>query len=157
MRFRLLAFLLLATLAHAAQLTVTWPAPTTGGAPSAYYLERGLGASPSSWTALAALPATTFVYVDSALAGATTYSYRVRAYNAGGMSPYSGVGTNTTLPDIPGAPGSPNVTTPPPAIAITLQKDERIMLSNTTSTVKPNPNDRSMAIPSGMTAVVASK
>jgi len=151
----LLAFLCLACSLSAAQLTINWTAPTTGGAPSAYYLERGLGATPTTWTVLLAFTATTFSYVDTSLTGATTYAYRLRCFNANGYGPYSPVVSNTTLPDLPGAPGI-NITTPPPAIAISLKPNDRIMISNTTGTIKPNPNDKTMALPSGSTAVVSS-
>jgi len=151
----LLAFLFLACSLSAAQLTITWTAPTTGGAPSAYYLERGVGASPTTWTVLPAFSATTFSYVDTSLTGATTYAYRLRCFNTSGYGAYSPIVSNTTLPDLPGAPGI-GVTTPPPAVAINLKPNDRIMISNTTGTVKPNPNDKSMALPAGSQAVVSS-
>src|SRR5206468_250216 len=44
------------------------------------------------------------VYVDPGRPANTTYTYRVRASNAGGDSPYSTQVSVTTLPSAPGAP-----------------------------------------------------
>lgn len=44
------------------------------------------------------------VYADAGLVPATHYTYRVRAYNAGGDSAYTGEETARTLPNRPGVP-----------------------------------------------------
>ena len=50
---------------------------------------------------LATVPGNQPSYTNASLAGATTYFYRVQAENAGGLSPYSEVASNTT--PIPGS------------------------------------------------------
>ena len=51
-------------------------------------------------------------YVDSGLQPATTYTYRVRAHNAGGDSPYSNEAVGTTLTETPPAAPSSLTATP---------------------------------------------
>ena len=52
------------------------------------------------------MPANATTYSDTNLAASTTYYYRVRAYNVGGVSDYSLVATTTTLVTLPAAPAS---------------------------------------------------
>ncbi|HEU4752174.1 MAG TPA: fibronectin type III domain-containing protein, partial [Armatimonadota bacterium] len=49
-------------------------------------------------------------FSDTGLAGNTTYTYRVRAYNSTGFSLYSDTAAATTLPDPPAAPGPLTIT-----------------------------------------------
>lgn len=58
----------------------------------------------SSWQEIASTGAGQTAYLDSGLAPDTTYSYRVRAFNAAGHSPYSNTAAATT-PARPGGGG----------------------------------------------------
>lgn len=63
---------------------------------------RGTGAvcdaNPAAWGALATLAANTSTYRDNALSPEVSYSWRVRAFNSGGASPYSNTLSATTPP-----------------------------------------------------------
>jgi|GEM_PF-1642433 len=68
------------------------------GNESGFVLERSSGAG---YSAIATLPANSTSYADSGLAQATTYSYRLKAYNGSGDSSYSdvlNVSTETAAP-----------------------------------------------------------
>lgn len=58
----------------------------------------------ATWTVLATLAANTTVYADTGLAPATTYNWRVKAYNAAGSSAYSNTLALTTPAVAPAAP-----------------------------------------------------
>ena len=60
-----------------------------------FYVERRQGAG--AWTRVATLSANVTQYTNTGLARRTAYSYRVQAYNAGGVSAYSNVVTGKTL------------------------------------------------------------
>ncbi|MBD8524257.1 S8 family serine peptidase [Pseudomarimonas arenosa] len=78
-------------------VNLSWSAATdTGGSGLAgYKVERCAGASCSSFTQIATTASTS--YADSGLTAATTYRYRVRAYDgAGNNGNYSGIGQATT-------------------------------------------------------------
>ncbi|MSO19094.1 MAG: fibronectin type III domain-containing protein [Acidobacteria bacterium] len=55
---------------------------------------------------IASVGANITAYSNTGLAGGATYTYRVRAYNAGGDSPYSNTASATTLAGPPAAPTS---------------------------------------------------
>ncbi len=59
-----------------------------------FRLERS--ADGVNWVEIGVFAGNTTGFVDSGLAGSTTYSYRVRAYNSNGNSNYSNIGTATT-------------------------------------------------------------
>lgn len=69
-------------------------------------------------------------WTDTSVADATTYRYRVRAYNASGPSAYSNIATVTTLPPPPNTPGSLEAETPPaytpPTPTVTLQAGQSL-------------------------------
>ncbi|MDX2006384.1 MAG: PQQ-dependent sugar dehydrogenase [Meiothermus sp.] len=87
--------------------TLSWEA-----APSAqdYTLERGQGASPSSWTPLALTAPGALGHTDTGLTASTLYSYRLRANNAAGSSGWATLSL-TTLAEPPSPP--PPAPTPP--------------------------------------------
>jgi len=81
-------------------VTISWSAPATGA--TTYKLERCQGDNCTNFSSVATGIAGTS-YPDSGLTSGTNYRYRVRATNATGDGPYSGV-TNTLLYNAP--PGS---------------------------------------------------
>lgn len=60
-------------------------------------------ANPGAWGAIATLAANVSTYADSGLSPEVTYSWRVRAFNAAGVSPYSNTLAVTTPPLPPGS------------------------------------------------------
>src|SRR5262249_20414133 len=72
-----------------------------------------------TWTQVAVVSANVNSWQDTGLAAATSYSYRVRAYNSAGASAYSNTASATTHPaaSAPSAPPNPvaSVKTKPPA------------------------------------------
>jgi hypothetical protein len=96
-KFALLAALLSPSLALAAQLTLTWT--DNANNERGYQVERQIGGG--GYSQIATLGANATSYTDSNLAEATTHCYRVRAFNAAGVSGYSNeackVTTQTSL------------------------------------------------------------
>lgn len=80
--------------ATAAQFTLTWSDNSTNE--SGFRIERA--SNGSAFSEIASVGANVVSYVDTGLANATTYSYRVRAYNSAGFSAYSNTATGTTPP-----------------------------------------------------------
>jgi fibronectin type 3 domain-containing protein len=58
----------------------------------------------ANFTLLASLGTNTTSYLDSGLTANTTYQYKVRAENAGGLSDFSNIASATTRPPAPAAP-----------------------------------------------------
>ncbi|MEQ1760641.1 MAG: fibronectin type III domain-containing protein, partial [Vicinamibacterales bacterium] len=83
---------------NATTVNLTWTDAST--TETGFVLERAIGAG--SYVELATLAANATTYVDTTVAS-TSYSYRLRAVNAGGFSAYSNVATVTT-PAPPSAP-----------------------------------------------------
>ena len=71
-----------------------------------FRIERCTGAGCTSFVEIATVGADVTTYPNTGLAAGTSYSYRVRAYNAGGSSAYSNTATATTLPTAPAAPSA---------------------------------------------------
>ena len=90
-----------AQVAH--NITLTWTAPTTGGAPTSYNVLRGTAAGSETQLATVAAPATT--YVDTTGVGGTKYFYEVEAVNSAGTSVPSNEASATFLLLAPGVPG----------------------------------------------------
>jgi hypothetical protein len=70
---------------------------------SGFHVERSPNGS-TAWAQIADLIADTHAYTDGELSCGTTYHYRVRAYNVGGMSDYTNVVYTATLGCPPTAP-----------------------------------------------------
>jgi len=81
-------------------INLTWVDNSTNE--TGFKIERALGTGAFSQVATAGAGAT--IYTDTGLTANTSYSYRVRATNAGGDSAYSNTTTATTLPTAPAAP-----------------------------------------------------
>ena len=79
-------------------LSLAW---TTAAGAASYEVERGDGVTFSR----VGTPTATS-YTDNGLQPNTSYTYRVRAVNAGGVSDYTSDVTGTTLPSPPAAPGN---------------------------------------------------
>lgn len=75
---------------------------------TSFKLERS--ADGMTFTQVTTTAANVTTYTDGGLTADTTYHYRVRASNAGGDSGYSNVGSGTTFPLPPAAPGNLVVT-----------------------------------------------
>lgn len=86
---------LTATAASSSQINLAW---TDGsGNETGFKIERCQGAGCSGFAQIATVGANATSYSDTGLTASTSYSYRVRAYNAGGDSGYSGTASATTL------------------------------------------------------------
>lgn len=94
---------LAASLTGTQQVTLTWVDNATNE--TGYTVERRVSATPTFAT-IATLGSNIATYVDSTVALATSYDYRVRAFNAAGNSAYSNIVTIA----VPGAPPPPGPT-----------------------------------------------
>ncbi|HKQ61775.1 MAG TPA: PKD domain-containing protein [Candidatus Polarisedimenticolaceae bacterium] len=75
-------------------------------------------AHPASWTRVVQTGANIDYYADTGLAWGTTFSYRVRAFNATAGSAYSNTSSATTLPPPPVAEIVPSVLNGPAPLAV---------------------------------------
>lgn len=96
---------LAATAASSSQVGLTWTDASDNE--SGFRIERCSGNGCSNFAEIATVSAGVAAYTDSGLTGSTSYSYRVRAYNAGGTSAYSNTATATTLTPPPAPPAAP--------------------------------------------------
>lgn len=87
-------------------ITLTWTAPTTGGAPTSYIVLRGTASGAESPLAGATVAAPTTTYVDTTGTGGVTYFYEVESVNSAGTSGPSNEASATFLLLPPGAPGA---------------------------------------------------
>ena len=85
-----------ASLASAAKLTLTWV--DTSNSENGFRIERRIGTS-GSYQQHAEVAANAATYTDLNLSSATTYCYRITAFNSVGNSGYSNENCATTLPD----------------------------------------------------------
>lgn len=83
-------------------ITLSWTAPTTGGAPTTYNVKRGTATGTEVKIATVNVPSTT--YSDTNGVAGTTYFYVISASNQFGESPNSNEVSATFLGDKPGAP-----------------------------------------------------
>jgi hypothetical protein len=85
---------LAASTAGSNQINLTWA--DNSGDESGFHIERCQGSTCTSFAQIATVGANTTSYANSGLAAATTYRYRVRAYNGAGSSAYSNIADATT-------------------------------------------------------------
>lgn len=85
-----------ASSANAAKLNLKWT--DTSATEDGFRIERRIGAS-GGYQQLAEVAANVVTYTDLNLSSATTYCYRITAFNAGGSSGYSNENCATTLAD----------------------------------------------------------
>jgi hypothetical protein len=81
--------------ASSSQINLTWADNASNE--DGFKIERCQGAGCSSFAQIATVAAGVISYPNTGLAAATSYSYRVRAYNAVGDSAYSNTASATTL------------------------------------------------------------
>jgi hypothetical protein len=95
---------LAATAISSSQINLTWVDSDT--TEQGFKIERCTGAGCSSFTQIALVGANVTSYSNTSLTGSTSYSYRVRAYNASGNSDYSNTASAVTqaIPALPAAP-----------------------------------------------------
>ncbi len=87
--------MLTATATSSAEIDLTWGAST--GTVSGYLIERCQGVGCTGFMQVAAPAGTGTTYQDTGLVASTSYTYRVRATDAGGdLSPYSNTSSATT-------------------------------------------------------------
>jgi hypothetical protein len=95
---------LTATAASNSQINLTWVDSDT--TEQGFKIERCTGAGCSNFAQIATVSANVTSYSNTGLTGSTSYSYRVRAYNASGDSNYSNTASAVTqaTPALPAAP-----------------------------------------------------
>jgi carboxypeptidase T len=95
---------LTATAASSSQINLSWG--DSDSSEQGFKIERCTGVGCSIFAQLAMVGANVTSYANTGLGAATSYSYRVRAYNAAGGSDYSDTATAVTAaaPAIPDAP-----------------------------------------------------
>ncbi|HUI49489.1 MAG TPA: N,N-dimethylformamidase beta subunit family domain-containing protein, partial [Acidimicrobiia bacterium] len=94
-----------AAVAGSNSATVTWNAPTTGGAPSSYIVTPFIGAAAQPTTTVSGTPPPLTANVTG-LTNGTTYTFTVTASNATGNGPAS-AHSNSVTPAPPPPPGTP--------------------------------------------------
>lgn len=99
----LILSMLVSVIAHGASLTISWDDNAENE--QGFILERSeAGATFIELVTLPALPGKSpprVTYVDTTVKPGTSYSYRVRAFNAAGKSLPSNTASKTTDPDTP--------------------------------------------------------
>jgi hypothetical protein len=95
---------LTANAVSSSQINLTWVDGSTSE--QGFKIERCAGAGCNSFTQVATVGANATSYSNTGLNGSTSYSYRVRAYNASGDSNYSNTASAMTFaaPAVPAAP-----------------------------------------------------
>ena len=116
---------LTATTISPVQINLAWTASTeTGGTVSSYLIERCTGSGCTAFAQISTSTSTTFA--NTGLSGSTSYSYRVRATDAGNnLSSYSG--TTTSVTSVP-------TLTAPTSLTATSASSTQINLSWTAAT-----------------------
>lgn len=95
---------LVTTAISSSQINLTWS--DSDDTEDGFKIERCTGAGCSSFAQIATVGANVTSYANTGLTAATSYSYRVRAYNAAGDSDYSNTASAVTsaAPAVPNAP-----------------------------------------------------
>jgi len=107
LQISVLGLLLWASVADAAQLHLSWTDNSTNE--DTFEVQRKLGTS-GTYAKIGEVTANTTTYVDSTVADATLYCYRVRAVNAAGASAWSNEACTTTPAPVPAPPSNLKVT-----------------------------------------------
>lgn len=118
--FLIVAFVMLAQCAHAANLTLTWTDNSSNEA--GFIVERAPGANAAAnlFVEIARTPENGATYTDQGLAENQQFSYRVRAFNNAGVSDPSNTAWGVTMISIPGKPGDLKVTSTGTAVTISI-------------------------------------
>lgn len=117
MKYLIALFLITASL-NAASLTLTWTDNSNNEA--GFAIERSPGTGAPTWVEIARVGPNVTSYKDEGLAPSTAFSYRLRAFNAGGYSGYAGPVTGTTLIAPPNAPSDPNTKPDDPVVTVSI-------------------------------------
>lgn len=120
---------LVANAVSSAQINLTWTDNATNE--TGYRIERSLDGT--SWSTRATLGSNTTIFNDTGLTGATTYWYRVYAYNSTGNSANSNVVSATTE--------APTVDTVAPTVSITEPKDGSAVPTRGNLTISSSASD----------------
>ena len=105
------------------QVTLTWTAPRGDVPVSGYRVQRRLGSGSGSWpTRVSDTGETATGWEDRAVSPATTYTYRVAAYNRGVLGEWVTAGPVST-PAAPTIPGSPT------ALGVAPSAESRLQLT----------------------------
>ena len=112
---------LAATAMSSSQINLTWAEISSNE--DGFKIERCQGAGCSSFSQIATVGANLTSYSNTGLAAGTSYSYRVRAYNAGGDSAYSNTASATTTQAAGTTPAAPS------GLAATAVSNSQINLS----------------------------
>ena len=99
-----------ATAVSSSSITLAWTDNSSNE--TSFKIERCTGAGCTNFAQIASLGANVSSYSNTGLAASTTYTYRVRASNAGGNSAYSNTAAATTQAAAPGpTPSAPSALT----------------------------------------------
>lgn len=102
------SLLTVSSVINAAQFTLTWIDNSNNEL--GFKIERAAGLNATSgFSQIATVPVDVVTYIDSNLPNSTSYSYRVRAYNAAGDSQYSNIAYDTTPAAVNTAPTISNI------------------------------------------------
>lgn len=101
----------------AADLTLSWKDNSTNE--TGFAIERSPAGATPVWTEVHRTAANAVSWTDTGLPVATTFQYRVRAFNAGGPSPYTNVASGTTVIAPPAAPSDFAVVTVTVVVTVT--------------------------------------
>ncbi|HET6508231.1 MAG TPA: DUF4082 domain-containing protein [Baekduia sp.] len=94
--------------------TVSWTAPSSGGAPSSYVVTPYVGTTAKTATTVSGVPTPPTTTTISGLTPGTTYTFKVTATNPTGSGPASNA-SNAVTPTAPTAPAAPTGVSAEPA------------------------------------------
>ena len=105
----LLLFALLAPIAGAADLILSWKDNSSNE--DGFVIQRSSPIGLPAWAEVARVGPNVQTWTDTGLPNATAFSYRVAAFNAGGTSAFTSSVTGTTVVAPPAAPTDATVVT----------------------------------------------